>query len=380
MLMAAGWPGDPGLKIFCGGEALPRELADELLARCASLWNVYGPTETTIYSALAKIEFGKPIVVGRPIANTTLYILDEHHQPMPIGAPGELYIGGDGVARGYRNRPDLTAEKFVSDPFSSPSGARLYRTGDLARYRPDGNVEYLGRMDNQVKIRGFRVELGEIESVLDQISEVRQAVATVREDVPGDKRLVAYVILEDARTSLDKLPLTPNGKVDRRSLPAPGQPTTSYRGPRNPEEEILCGIFSEVLSLDRVGIDENFFSLGGHSLLAMQLVGRVRALFGVELAVRAVFEAPTVSELVIFLRNAETTGTPAVRTHSALRNSRSLTLKSDFGSLTNWAIPALNSKSTRRCVYEASWTSTRSNRRSLPWSNVMKRCARISAQ
>ena len=337
MLLAAGWQGDPHLKVLCGGEAWPRELAEELLSRCGSLWNMYGPTETTIWSAVAKVEAGQPVVVGPPIANTSFYILDECRHPMPIGAPGELYIGGDSVARGYHNRPDLTAEKFVPDPFSSQAAARLYRTGDLARYRPDGTIEYLGRMDNQVKIRGFRIELGEIESVIARFPGVRQAVAAVFDSVTADKRLVAYLVPDNGQTLpvealrgqlklklpdymipsafvvLNKLPLTPNGKVDRRALPAPEQQIEGYRAPRSPQEEILCAVFAEVLCLDRVGIDDNFFSLGGHSLLAMQLVSRVRALLDADLAVRAVFEAPTVSDLVTCLRGAEKAPTPLAR-------------------------------------------------------------------
>ncbi|HEY5705829.1 MAG TPA: amino acid adenylation domain-containing protein [Terrimicrobiaceae bacterium] len=338
MLLEAGWQGDPRLKILCGGEAWPRELAEDLLKRCGSLWNMYGPTETTIWSAVAKVEAGQPVAVGPPIANTSFYILDECRRPMPIGAPGELYIGGDGVARGYHNRPDLTAEKFVSDPFRSQSAGRLYRTGDLARYRSDGTIDYLGRMDNQVKIRGFRIELGEIESVIGQFAGVRQAVAAVFDGVTGDKRLVAYVVPDDDRTLLpvealrgqlklqlpdymipsafvvlDKLPLTPNGKVDRRALIPPERQVDGYRAPRSPQEEILCTAFADVLCLDRVGIDDNFFSLGGHSLLAMQLVSRVRALLGAELAVRAVFEAPTVSDLVACLGGAGKAPAPLAR-------------------------------------------------------------------
>ena len=191
------------MKILCGGEALPRELADQLLARCGELWNMYGPTETTIWSTVYQVRSGEgAISIGRPIANTQIYILDAHLQPVPIGVVGELYIGGDGLARGYFKRPELTAEKFIRDPFAAPASgegreganARLYKTGDLARYHADGTIEFLGRIDHQVKIRGFRIELGEIETVLAQHTQVRQAVVVAREDTPGDKRLVAYLI------------------------------------------------------------------------------------------------------------------------------------------------------------------------------------------
>ena len=198
MLINAGWQGRTGLKVLCGGEALPLGLADDLVARDAELWNMYGPTETTIWSTVAPITSrGVPLTIGRPIGNTTLYILDDVLKPVPIGVAGELYIGGAGLARGYRDRPDLTAERFIPNPFAESPGNRLYKTGDLAQYRADGNVEYLGRIDDQVKVRGFRIELGEIETVLARHEAVSAAVATVREDEPGDPRLVAYVISKD---------------------------------------------------------------------------------------------------------------------------------------------------------------------------------------
>ena len=269
----------------------------------------------------------RTVPIGRPIANTRIYILDRELQPVPVGVPGELHIGGDGLARGYLNRPDLTAEKFIADPFSGEPGARLYRTGDLARYRPDGNIEFLGRMDHQVKVRGFRIELGEIEAVLGQHPGLREAVVLAREDGPGDKRLVAYVVAHSGGASvavselrgflgeklpdymipsvfvfLDAMPLTPSGKVDRRGLPAPDaarpEGQEGYVAPRTPVEEALAGIWAEVLGLDRVGIHDNFFELGGHSLLATQVVSQARRLFQVELALRRLFEAPTVAGLV----------------------------------------------------------------------------------
>jgi surfactin family lipopeptide synthetase A len=275
------------------------------------------------------------VPIGRPIANTQLYILDPVLQPVPIGIPGELYIGGDGLARGYLNRPDLTAEKFIPNPFGSEPGARLYKTGDLARHRPDGNLEFLGRLDHQVKLRGFRIELGEIEAVLGGHPAVREAVVVVREDVPGDMRLVAFVVSdqEPAPASrelraflqaklpdymipsvfirLDILPLTPNGKVDRRALPAPDQarpaPEDAFVAPRTPVEEGLARIWAQVLGLEQVGIHDNFFELGGHSLLAMRVISRLRDTFHMELPLRSLFEAPTVAGLALTIaqRQAE---------------------------------------------------------------------------
>ena len=246
LLLETGWEGNPGLKILCGGEALPRELAKQLLERCASLWNMYGPTETTVWSTVHRVEAGDgPVSIGRPIANTQIYLLDENLQPVPVGVVGTLYIGGDGLARGYLNRSELTAEKFIASPFSLEGDVQIYNTGDLARYLPDGRLECLGRIDHQVKVRGFRIELGEIEAALGQHEDVQKNVVIVREDDPGDKRLVAYFIpdqeparpVSELRTflrqklpnymipaifmRLEALPLTPNGKINRRALPIP---------------------------------------------------------------------------------------------------------------------------------------------------------------
>jgi acyl carrier protein len=265
------------------------------------------------------------VSIGRPIANTQLYIVDDHLQPVPVGVPGQLHIGGEGLARGYLNRADLTAASFVSNPFSKEPGARLYRTGDLARYLPDGNVEFLGRIDHQVKLRGFRIELGEIEAVLSEHSKVYQSVVLAREDVSGDKRLVAYVVpshgpapttpelrafLKDklpdymvpsAFVFLDAMPLTPNGKLDRKALPAPDQNSAGsaegYVSPRTPVEELITEIWAEVLKLDELGIHDNFFDLGGHSLKATQVISRVREALRLDLSLRVLFEAPTVAEL-----------------------------------------------------------------------------------
>ncbi|MFZ5638012.1 MAG: amino acid adenylation domain-containing protein [Pseudomonadota bacterium] len=322
MLLDSGWRGRAGLRMLCGGEALPRELAERLLGCGAELWNVYGPTETTVWSTLDRIVSGEgPVAIGRPIANTEVYIVDRHLQPLPAGVPGELLIGGLGVALGYLDRPELTAEKFIDDPFGPRPGARLYRTGDLARWRRDGRLEALGRIDHQVKLRGFRIELGEIESVLALSPQVAQAVVICREDRPGDKRLVAYLVaagdgldIADLRTrlrerlpdymmpaafvALDALPLTPNGKVDRRALPAPEDEAYAageYVAPRNAEEARLAALWADVLGRPRVGIHDDFFDLGGHSLLATQLVTRMQAELGPDITLRMVFEAPTVA-------------------------------------------------------------------------------------
>ena len=334
LLLQAGWQGSPQLKILCGGEALSLELASQLLVKGSSLWNLYGPTETTIWSAVHKIESERgPVVIGSPIANTQIHILDRHLNPVPISVPGELYIGGDGLARGYLNRPELTAEKFIQNPFSRETGARLYKTGDLARYLADGNIEFLGRIDHQVKVRGFRIELGEIEAVLAGHEGVRETVVVAREDEPGEKRLVAYLVaaqetaptvselrsllkgrlpeymVPSAFVVLDELPLTPNGKVDRRALPAPDHTRPeleeAFVAPRTPVEEVVAGIWAEVLGMEQVGIHDNFFELGGHSLKATQVVSRVREAFQVELPLRSLFESPTVAELALAVTQSQ---------------------------------------------------------------------------
>ncbi len=327
MLVQAGWE-KPALTVLCGGEAMNRRLASELVSRAGAVWNLYGPTETTIWSAQFPIDgsvsLGSP-PIGRPIANTELFVLDRWGRPVPVGVAGELFIGGVGLARGYLRRPELTAERFVPHPFSDVAGARLYRTGDVVRYLPDGNLEFLGRLDDQVKIRGFRIECGEVEAALLGCVGVGEAVVVAREDAPGDKRLVGYVVPVDgsvlsttelreslrrvlpdymvpsAFVVLDGLPLTPNGKVDRKALPAPdgSRPELGqeFVAPRTPTEELLAGIWCEVLGVDRVGVHDDFFALGGHSLLATQVVSRVRVVFGVELLLRSLFEDPTVAAL-----------------------------------------------------------------------------------
>ena len=317
LLLAAGWAGDADLTVLVGGEALPRDLADALLARTRAVWNLYGPTETTVWSTVSEVDSG-PIDVGRPLTNIHTYVLDEDLEPVPVGVPGELYIGGIQLARGYHNQPGLTADRFVPHPHSTERGARLYRTGDRARYRPDGAIEYLGRLDNQVKVRGHRIELGEIESVLGEHGAVDGVAVLVREDRPGDQRLVAYVVPEAGADPaagelrewagrslpeymvpgtvvvLDAFPLSPNGKVDRKALPAPvGEPAAAGRRPRTLREQVLCELFAEALGRESVGVDDSFFELGGHSLLAPRLITRVRSVLDVELGVRTLFTAPT---------------------------------------------------------------------------------------
>jgi amino acid adenylation domain-containing protein len=344
LLLEAGWAGNGRLKILCGGEALTRELAERLAPLGASAWNLYGPTETTIWSTLWKVSSdGGPVTVGRPIGNTRTYVLDGRGRPVPVGVPGELYIGGLGLARGYLKRADLTAERFVPDPFAAEPGARMYRTGDLVRFLPDGRIEWLSRLDHQVKVRGFRIELGEIESVLARHAAVRQAVAVVREDVAGDARLVAYVIGEggaagaEAAASrpehagrlrehlletlpdymvptswvfLDAFPMTPNGKVDRKALPRPEtlRAGSDYTAPETATDKAIAGVWQEVLRLERVGLDDNFFDLGGHSLLLMQVQAKLRRLLEREIPIVDLFRHPTIAALGRHLRNGTNGG------------------------------------------------------------------------
>jgi amino acid adenylation domain-containing protein len=328
LLLSGGWRGKSNLKALCGGEALTADLSANLRGRVGALWNLYGPTETTIWSCGRQVttpsESGSLESIGRPIANTQMYILDPQRQPVPIGVAGEIYIGGAGVARGYLNRPELTAERFLSDPFSADPQARIYKTGDLGRWRSDGNIEYLGRNDHQVKIRGFRIELGEIEAQLLQHPQVKEAVVLAREDAPGEKRLVAYVTQRDqnnpsieelrahlkvvlpdymvpsAVVRLDAFPLTPNGKLDRRALPAPdigAYVSGQYEAPEGEVEEVLAVIWKELLRVIRVGRQDNFFELGGHSLHGMKLSTRIASRFMVQLPVIAVFQYPTIQQL-----------------------------------------------------------------------------------
>ncbi|MCL6755243.1 amino acid adenylation domain-containing protein [Nostoc sp. CCCryo 231-06] len=317
--------------LIVAGEACNPKLIAEW-SKGRRFFNAYGPTESTVCATVAEDTGDTQLTIGRAIANTQIYILDQNQQPVPIGTPGELYIGGDGLARGYLNRPELTEERFIPHPFEeaavrlrSPTrGSRLYRTGDLARFLPDGNIEFLGRVDHQVKIRGFRIELGEIEALLSQHPDVKQAVVIAREDIPGDKRLVAYIVLNQIDASvttlkrflqeklpnymvpavfviLDSLPLTPNGKVDHQNLPACDRTRLdleeTFIAPRNSTEETLFSIWAQLLGLEQIGINDNFFNLGGHSLIAAQILSRIRESFQVELFFHHIFANPTIAGL-----------------------------------------------------------------------------------
>ncbi|MEV5831745.1 amino acid adenylation domain-containing protein, partial [Spirillospora sp. NPDC052242] len=320
--------------IALGGEALPPQLVRDLRALLpdARISNIYGPTEATIF-VTGWYDDGNArgnAPIGRPMANTRAYVLDERLRPVPVGTPGELYVAGDGLARGYLHRPGLTADRFVACPFGDRPGERMYRTGDLVRWNRDGHIEYLGRLDHQVKVRGFRIELGEIETALAAHPAVSQSVVVARRDAAGDTVLAGYVVGDDpdpaglrafagrtlpeymvpaAIVVLDTMPLNPNGKLDRAALPEPDfSGAATARGPRDAREEILCGIFADVLGLPRVGIDDGFFDLGGDSLKATRVVARARAALNAELPVRALFETPTVAGLAAHAASAAAAG------------------------------------------------------------------------
>lgn len=325
MLLSCEWEGGEGLKILCGGEAWPVGLANALLQRCSALWNMYGPTETTVWSAAARIEAGQPVLIGPPIANTTFYVLGRGGQIVPLGIPGELYIGGDGVACGYHNKPELTAERFVPDPFSATEGRRLYRTGDQVRQLPTGRLEFLGRLDHQVKIRGFRVELGELEAVLRSHPSVQDAVTVAADDGDGHRRLVAFVTPKEEEVPIDRLkelvrqklppymmpaaivhllefPLTPNGKIDRKSLALRddwAQRTSDVvpAAPATDLEELVADLWRKCLHVRQIGLHDNFFDLGGDSLSAVSLTFEIEGATGVSVPANWIFEAPTVYEM-----------------------------------------------------------------------------------
>jgi amino acid adenylation domain-containing protein len=334
LLYASGWQGDRRLKVLVGGEALSVELARQLYRSCGEVWNMYGPTETTIWSSIYKLNGAEErnVPIGHPIASTALHILNEHFQPVEGTQEGELYIGGDGLARGYLHRPDLTEERFLRDPFSPQPGARLYRTGDVVRRRIDGDFEFLGRVDHQVKIRGFRIELGEIESVLERHKDLRQAVAVAREEREGEKYIAAYVKVDPAKArsaavsglrgwaaeklpeymvpaafvALDEFPLTQNGKVDRNALPAPkSSDFTScheYVAPRDETERKLVAMWEKELGITPIGITTSFFDLGGQSLQAARLFVKMGRVFGADLPLSTLFRAPTIEMLARKLR------------------------------------------------------------------------------
>ncbi|MGC5953913.1 AMP-binding protein, partial [Ralstonia pseudosolanacearum] len=333
---------DPAVEVVnVAGEALKRELVERLFAQTQArrLYNLYGPSETTTYSSWVCMDrqTGFQAHIGRPIANTQIYVLDAYRQPVPLGVTGEIYIGGAGVARGYLNRPELTAERFVVNPFHGEGRERMYRTGDLGRWLPDGSLEYQGRADAQVKLRGFRIELGEIEARLSQCAGVSEAVVTMREDVPGEQRLVAYYVSGEAIEAqtlreqlqaslpeymvpaayvrLERLPLTPNGKLDRKELPAPeGQAYASiaYEAPQGEVEVALAGIWQMLLGVERVGRHDDFFTLGGHSLQAVRLVAQVRTQLGAELGLTELFAQPSLSAVAQAIVRGQGTALPAI--------------------------------------------------------------------
>jgi amino acid adenylation domain-containing protein len=326
-------------QLLVGGDQISLTHAKQLLAK-AGEWtfsNAYGPTETTTFATTALLSAetmnGTSVPIGRPISNTTVYVLDRNRQLVPVGVHGELYIGGPGVARGYLNRPELTAEKFVDNPFTDEPSAKLYRTGDIVRYLADGQIEFIGRVDNQVKIRGFRIELGEIEIELSKHPSVREALVLAREDAPGDKRLVAYVLTEgdavnasDLRiflrekmpeymvpsviVTMESFPLTPNGKVDRKALPKPDYSASgqTFVMPSTETEKKIVAIWTEVLGLEKVGIHDNFFELGGHSLLATQTISRLRKAFQVDVPLRVLFETPTIAQVAVWVEEKQNDG------------------------------------------------------------------------
>jgi amino acid adenylation domain-containing protein len=333
LLLEAGWNGRPQVKVLCGGEALSRELADALLVRSSSVWNMYGPTETTVWSATSRVEPGEgPVTIGPPIANTQFFVVDGSGQPVPIGVPGELLIGGDGVARGYWKKPQLSVEKFIRNSLDpADRSSHLYKTGDQVRYLPNRQLEFLGRLDSQVKVRGFRIETSEVESVIIGFLGVRDCLVVAREDTPGDKRLVAYVVLEGSAlaraelrrfitsklpeymvptsfVALDALPRTPNGKIDRRRLPAPemgnGQSVPEYVAAKSPRERDLAEICAKVLHLDRVSVEDSLFDLGADSVHLFQVIARASEV-GITLTPTQILSGRSVSRIVAELERSQ---------------------------------------------------------------------------
>jgi len=331
ILLKSHWQGSNKLKVICGGEALTQKLAKDLQNKCASLWNIYGPTENSVWSSIYQVESPETVIpIGKPFANIEIYILDAHLQPVPIGVFGEIHLGGVGLTRGYLNLPQLTQEKFIPHPFKNDPQARLYKTGDLARYLSDGNIEFLSRIDHQVKVRGFRIELGEIESVIATYPGVKETVVIVREDIPNDKRLVAYIIpqqpelitSDDLRSFLNQklpnymipnafvflatFPLTPNRKIDRSSLPAPQHSRSQLENliaqPTDKIEQELHHIWLKLLQIQPINTQDNFFALGGHSLLAVKLATEIERTFNKNIPLSLIFQSPTIEQIAKFLR------------------------------------------------------------------------------
>jgi amino acid adenylation domain-containing protein len=335
MMLDAGWETKYDLKILCCGEPMSPDLATRLIPRCRELYNMYGPTETTIYSTGTRIFSGdEMITIGHPIGNTQVYILDDYGNPLAEGVVGEIYLAGDGVARGYLNRPELQEERFVNDPFSEQAGARMYRSGDLGKFLEDGKILCLGRIDQQIKIRGYRIEPGEIEQLLVKQREIKEAVVIAREDKPGDQRLVAYIVPDRSLTvgdvseellqswkktvkdalppymvpnhfvMLEQMPITPNGKIDRKALPKPDQRQSENRVnalPSTDTEKLVAGIWVDLLGLQQVGVDEDFFELGGNSMIAVQVMTRLELKTGLRLPITTLFEASTVKKISLML-------------------------------------------------------------------------------
>ncbi|MBJ6765037.1 amino acid adenylation domain-containing protein, partial [Myxococcaceae bacterium JPH2] len=368
LLLEAGWDGR-GLMGMIGGEALPRDLADSLLALDTALWNVYGPTETTVWCTAHLAEPGKSAIpIGSPMAGTLAYVLDESLQPVPPGVPGELYLAGEGVTRGYLGREDLTADRFLPALYGATPGGRMYRTGDRVRWSARGALEYLNRVDNQVKVRGYRIELGEIEAVLRENPSVRDAAVIVRGE-GADKRILGYAaprpghtldalvlranlkarlpeyMVPAVVTVMDALPLTPTGKIDRKALPTPDAPQSERQhvAPRTPTETLLASIWSEVLKVPQVGVIDSFFELGGHSLLATQVMSRVRTSFAVELPLQAFFETPTVEALAQRIDTLLPTASLAMPLGPSARDAA---LPLSFAQQRLWLIDQLDARNT----------------------------------
>jgi len=374
-------------QLLTGGEAHSSARIGKALEALPSteIANLYGPTEATTFACYYPIprvidKSIQSIPIGRPIANTQIYILDNYLQPVPIGVPGELHIGGAGLARGYLNRPELTYQKFIPNPFSDKPSSRLYKTGDLTRYLPDGNIEFISRIDNQVKIRGFRIELGEIEATLAQHPKVREAVVIVRSDSPGDKQLVAYLVQNSSQPTISQLrsflkskipsymvpsafvflevmPLTPNGKIDRRTLPAPDSSSfgssTLKIAPRTPTEELIAAIWAEVLGLEKVGTDENFFEIGGHSLKAMQAIARIGDTFSIQLPVRELFQLPTIAELAQWIETAWNETATESQLPAIAPKARDADIPLSFAQQRLWFLDQLEGKSATYNIPQA---------------------------